>query len=273
MKPTTKGFRYQRRYQLKAQLQKQLKNKGLSQAFKSLLTGALVIVLSLGFVGCGPTSSASQSDVPAEQSDLAKASSSGGSSSGANSSGASSAVSVSANLTKATFAGGCFWCMEQPFDQLPGVVETISGYTGGTTENPTYYQVSGGGTGHVEAMQVSYDPEQVSYDTLLATFWHNIDPTDNLGQFCDKGSQYRSAIFYDAPEQREMAEASKAAIAQQLDADIATDILPAATFYPAEDYHQNYYQTRPVRYKVYRYGCGRDQRLSDLWGSQAPSHD
>jgi len=176
-------------------------------------------------------------------------------------------------LAKATFAGGCFWCMEQPFDQLPGVVETTSGYTGGEVENPTYYQVSDGNTGHVEAMQVSYDPSQVSYDTLLDTFWHNIDPLDNYGQFCDKGSQYRSAIFYNTPEQQALAESTKAAVAEKFEQAIATDILPAATFYPAEDYHQNYYQTRPVRYKVYRFGCGRDQRLSDIWGADAPKHD
>jgi len=177
------------------------------------------------------------------------------------------------DLAKATFAGGCFWCMEPPFDQLPGVVETTSGYTGGEVENPTYYQVSDGNTGHFEALQVSYDPSQVSYDTLLETFWHNIDPLDNYGQFCDKGSQYRSAIFYDTSEQQALAENTKAAVAEKFDQAVATDILPAATFYPAEDYHQNYYQTRPVRYKVYRFGCGRDQRLSDIWGAEAPKHD
>lgn len=173
----------------------------------------------------------------------------------------------------ATFAGGCFWCMEQPFDQLPGVADTVSGYTGGDVENPTYGQVSNGNTGHVEAMQVSYDPEQVSYETLLDTFWHNIDPLDDYGQFCDKGSQYRSAVFYETPEQQALAESSKAALAEEFEQPIATDILPAATFYPAEDYHQNYYQTHPVRYKVYRFGCGRDQRLADIWGADAPSHD
>ena len=122
-------------------------------------------------------------------------------------------------------------------------------------------------------MQVSYDPSQISYDQLLDTFWHNIDPLDNQGQFCDKGSQYRSAVFYDSPEQAAIAQESKAAVADKFEQPIATDILPSSTFYPAEDYHQNYYQTRPVRYKVYRFGCGRDQRLSDLWGAEAPSHD
>ncbi|MEM6868666.1 MAG: peptide-methionine (S)-S-oxide reductase MsrA [Cyanobacteria bacterium P01_C01_bin.121] len=189
----------------------------------------------------------------------------------------SQAVSVSEGLAtgsaKAIFAGGCFWCMEQPFDDLPGVTDTTSGYTGGTVENPTYTQVSGGNTGHLEAMQVSYDPSQISYDQLLDTFWHNIDPLDNQGQFCDKGSQYRSAVFYDSPEQAAIAQESKVAVAEKFEQPIATDILPSSTFYPAEDYHQNYYQTRPVRYKVYRFGCGRDQRLSDLWGAEAPSHD
>ncbi|MEL7510962.1 MAG: peptide-methionine (S)-S-oxide reductase MsrA [Cyanobacteria bacterium J06554_3] len=218
------------------------------QAFaRQILTGALLFILSWSTLGCAPANSAESS--------------------------AAAANPNSTELATATFAGGCFWCMEQPFDALPGVSETTSGYTGGTVENPTYYQVSDGDTGHVEAMQVSYDPTQVSYDELLDTFWHNIDPTDNLGQFCDKGSQYRSAIFYTDDSQQALAEASKDAIAGQLNQTIATDILPATTFYPAEDYHQNYYQTRPVRYKVYRFGCGRDQRLADIWGADAPSHD
>ena len=176
-------------------------------------------------------------------------------------------------LSTATFAGGCFWCMEQPFDNIPGVASTISGYTGGQVEDPTYAQVSGGNTGHLEAMQVTYNPDQVSYPTLLETFWHNIDPLDNRGQFCDKGTQYRSAIFYETSEQREAAEATKQSVAEQLNSSVATDILPATTFYPAEDYHQNYYQTHPVRYKVYRFGCGRDQRLSEIWREDAPTHD
>ncbi|MGB7247842.1 MAG: peptide-methionine (S)-S-oxide reductase MsrA [Phormidesmis sp.] len=176
-------------------------------------------------------------------------------------------------LATATFAGGCFWCMEQPFDQLPGVVSTLSGYTGGTTESPTYAQVSAGRTGHVEAMQTRYDPSQVSYEALLETFWHNIDPFDDQGQFCDKGSQYRSVIFYQTPEQQALAAASKQAVAERFDQAVATEILPADTFYPAEDYHQDYYITRPIRYKVYRFGCGRDQHLSDIWGADAPAHE
>ena len=177
------------------------------------------------------------------------------------------------SLSTAIFAGGCFWCMEKPFDELPGVVSTTSGYTGGTLENPSYERVSGGGTGHYEAMAVRYDPKQVSYDKLLDTFWHNVDPVDSQGQFCDKGDQYRSAIFYEDPAQQQLAADSKEEVAQQLDKAIATEILPAATFYDAEDYHQNYYQTHAVRYKIYRYGCGRDQRLSEVWGDDAPEHE
>ena len=176
------------------------------------------------------------------------------------------------SLAKATFAGGCFWCMEKPFDELPGVIDTTSGYTGGTVENPSYSQVSSGGTGHVEAVQITYDPNQVSYETLLAVFWHNIDPVDGRGQFCDKGSQYRSVVFYQDAAQQQAAAASKQALEEsnQLSQAIATTIQPASTFYPAEDYHQNYYQTHPVRYQVYRFGCGRDQRLAQLWGDETP---
>jgi peptide-methionine (S)-S-oxide reductase len=171
----------------------------------------------------------------------------------------------------AIFAGGCFWCMEQPFDTLPGVLETASGYTGGLVENPSYEQVSSGGTGHVEAVQVTYDPTQVSYEKLLEVFWHNVDPVEDRGQFCDQGNQYRSVIFYQDEVQQLAAEASKQALADsaQFSAAIATDILPAGPFYPAEAYHQNYYQTHPVRYRVYRFGCGRDQRLDQLWGAAA----
>ena len=171
-------------------------------------------------------------------------------------------------LAKATFAGGCFWCMEHPFDELDGVVSTTSGYTGGDKENPTYYQVSAGTTGHVEAMQVVYDPDKVSYSQLLDVFWHNIDPFDDRGQFCDQGSQYRSAIFYHDEQQQALAEQSKQDLETlKFDQPIATPIRLAETFYAAEDYHQNYYETHPVRYKVYRFGCGRDQRLAQVWGS------
>ena len=171
-----------------------------------------------------------------------------------------------AETAKATFAGGCFWCMEHPFDELQGVADTTSGYMGGTVESPSYRQVSSGTTGHAEVVQVEYDPETVSYETLLDTFWRNIDPVDTQGQFCDKGSQYRSIVFYHDETQRRLAENSKQAANQLLNQSIATEILPADTFYPAEDYHQNYYQTHPARYRLYRFGCGRDQRLAEVWG-------
>lgn len=167
---------------------------------------------------------------------------------------------------QATFAGGCFWCMEHPFDELPGVTDTTSGYMGGTVEFPSYRQVSSGTTGHAEVVQVEYDTELVSYKTLLDTFWPNVDPLDGRGQFCDQGSQYRSIVFYHDETQRQLAEDSKQSVADLFDQPIATDVLPAATFYPAEDYHQNYYQTHPARYRLYRLGCGRDQRLDELWG-------
>jgi peptide-methionine (S)-S-oxide reductase len=158
--------------------------------------------------------------------------------------------------------------MEPPFDKLAGVQATTSGYMGGSVINPTYQQVSAGNTGHFEVVQVSYDPTQVSYDTLLETFWQNIDPLDDEGQFCDKGSQYRSAIFVADSQQEQAAVASKEKLMQsgQFQQPIATEILPASTFYPAEDYHQDYYLNHPNRYKFYRFGCGRDQRLTQLWG-------
>ena len=169
----------------------------------------------------------------------------------------------------ATFAGGCFWCMEPPFDKLEGVISTTSGYTGGSTMNPSYEEVSAGGTGHFESVQVVYDPTKVSYEKLLDMFWHNIDPLDGGGQFCDRGSQYRSAIFVHNEDQRLQAEQSKADLQDsgQLHGRIQTEILPATEFYAAEDYHQNYYENHPIRYKVYRFGCGRDGRLDEVWGS------
>jgi peptide-methionine (S)-S-oxide reductase len=166
----------------------------------------------------------------------------------------------------AVFAGGCFWCMEPPFDKLPGVMATTSGYTGGSKVDPTYEQVSAGDTGHVEAVQITYDPKLVSYEKLLEVFWHNVDPLDKGGQFCDRGSTYTSAIFYANDEQKKIAEQSKAAIENKLGKPVVTTIRPAATFYAAEDYHQDYYQKNPLRYKYYRYSCGRDQRLEQLWG-------
>jgi peptide-methionine (S)-S-oxide reductase len=172
------------------------------------------------------------------------------------------------HLAKATFAGGCFWCMEPPFDQLEGVVSTISGYIGGDQQNPTYQEVSAGGTGHAEAVEIRYDPDKIGYRKLLDVFWHNIDPITANRQFCDSGSQYRSAIFYHNAAQQRLAEQSKRVLEQsgRFSQPIVTEIVPATTFYPAETYHQDYYQKNPLRYKFYRYGCGRDQRLEELWG-------
>lgn len=179
------------------------------------------------------------------------------------------AADSSQNIRTAVFAGGCFWCMEPPFDKLDGVLETTSGYSGGSVKNPTYDQVSAGGTGHAEVVQVKYDADKVSYAKLLQVFWRNVDPVDGGGQFCDRGDQYRSAIFYATPEEKKLAEASKREAAKKLDKKIVTQIVPASTFYPAEKYHQNYYQRNPIRYKYYRYRCGRDQRLEELWGKAA----
>jgi len=169
---------------------------------------------------------------------------------------------------KATFAGGCFWCMEPPFDKLDGVISTTSGYTGGHQKNPTYQEVSAGGTGHTESVQVVYDPKRVSYEELLKVFWRNIDPTVRDAQFCDHGQQYRTAIFYHDDKQRELAERSKEALdkTKPFKEPIVTEITPASVFYLAEDYHQDFYKKNPVRYKFYRYNCGRDQRLEQLWG-------
>lgn len=169
----------------------------------------------------------------------------------------------------ATFAAGCFWCIEHPYDELDGVVSTTVGYTGGFVDNPTYKQVSGGRTGHLEAIAVKFDPKKVSYEKLLDVFWHNVDPTQRGGQFCDKGAQYRSAIFYHDDEQKRLAEETKQAVGEELRKKIATDILPAKTFWPAEEYHQDYYIKNPIRYNYYRYTCGRDKRLREVWGEKA----
>ena len=169
-------------------------------------------------------------------------------------------------LARATFAGGCFWCMEPPFDKLPGVVSTTSGYTGGHTANPTYEQVSSGRTGHTEAVEVVYDPRTVTYAQLLDVFWRNIDPLTANAQFCDAGSQYRSGIFVHDETQRRMAEESKRAVAQRLDEPIVTEIVAASKFWPAEEYHQDYYKKNPIRYQFYRATCGRDERLEAIWG-------
>lgn len=179
--------------------------------------------------------------------------------------------SPAAGYAKATFAGGCFWCMEGPFDRLDGVVSTTSGYTGGEKKNPTYEEVSAGGTGHAESVQVIYDPKKVSYEKLLYVYWRNVDPTVKNQQFCDHGNQYRTAIFYHDEAQRKAAEESKTALeaAKKLPGPIQTEIVQAGAFWPAEDYHQDYYIKNPIRYKYYRNGCGRDARLDRLWGSEA----
>ena len=171
----------------------------------------------------------------------------------------------------ATFAGGCFWCMEPPYDKLAGVTATISGYMGGRTANPTYQDVTSGTTGHAEVVQVVYDPKKVSYEKLLEVFWVNIDPTVKDRQFCDGGNQYRTAIFYHDDAQRKAAEASKAALekSKPFKEPIVTPIEMASAFTPAEDYHQDYYVKNPVRYNLYRNGCGRDARLRQLWGDKA----
>lgn len=175
---------------------------------------------------------------------------------------------------KATFAGGCFWCMEPPFERLDGVVKVTAGYTGGDLVNPTYEQVSAGGTGHAESVEVIYDPRKVSYDTLLNVFWHNVDPTQHDRQFCDVGDQYRTAIFYHSDQQKAEAEASRRKLEASLrfkGKTLYTQIVPAGPFYAAEDYHQDYARKNPIRYKFYRWNCGRDQRLEQVWG-QAPAH-
>jgi peptide-methionine (S)-S-oxide reductase len=175
-----------------------------------------------------------------------------------------------ADLGKATFAGGCFWCMEEAFDPIPGVVSVVSGYIGGSRPNPTYEQVSAGGTGHAEAVEIRYDPAKVSYEQLLEHFWRNIDPLAVNRQFCDAGRQYRSAIFYHGAEQRQLAEASKAALERsgKLKGQIATEIVEAGPFYQAEEYHQGYYRKNPNRYKFYKWSCGRAQRLAEVWGAK-----
>ncbi|WP_137818309.1 peptide-methionine (S)-S-oxide reductase MsrA [Pseudomonas sp. 2FG] len=170
----------------------------------------------------------------------------------------------------AVLAGGCFWCTEADFDKVPGVLSTTSGYIGGTLANPTYEQVSSGTSGHLEAVQIRFDPGKTSYAKLLEAYWPSIDPLTPNQQFCDQGSQYRSAIFYNGPQQQQLAEASKTALmaSGRFSQPIVTEILPATTFYPAEDYHQDYYSKNPIRYSFYRSRCGRDERLAELWGKK-----
>jgi peptide-methionine (S)-S-oxide reductase len=186
----------------------------------------------------------------------------------------SSGQAAPATLEKATFAGGCFWCMVPPFESLDGVVSVTSGYTGGQKKNPTYEEVSSGTTGHAESIQIVYDPSKVGYKKLLDVFWHNIDPTVKDRQFCDVGAQYRTAIFYHTEEQKKLAEDSKKTLEQsgKLPGPIHTEIVPASEFYRAEEYHQDYYKKNPLHYKFYRWNCGRDQRLKEIWGDKADIH-
>ncbi|MDX1571781.1 MAG: peptide-methionine (S)-S-oxide reductase MsrA, partial [Xanthomonadales bacterium] len=178
------------------------------------------------------------------------------------------------NLETAYFAGGCFWCTESDFESVPGVAEAISGYAGGHVDNPSYEAVSADRTGHLETVEVLYDTEKVTYEELLDVFWHSVDPTDDGGQFCDRGSSYRTAVFAADAAQREKAEASKEEIerTKPFDAPIVTPIRDLEKFWPAEDYHQDFYETHTIRYKTYRTGCGRDARLRDLWGDEAYLH-
>lgn len=178
-----------------------------------------------------------------------------------------SATGAEDDLSIATFAGGCFWCVEADFDRVDGVISTTSGYIGGDKADPTYEEVSSGGTGHTEAVEIRYDPDKVSYEALLDVFWVNHDPTTDSRQFCDKGRQYRPGIFYHDAEQKRLAEESKRKIADSHSFPVVTEITEATAFYPAEAYHQNYYEKNPIRYKLYRYGCGRDARLEELWGA------
>jgi peptide-methionine (S)-S-oxide reductase len=207
---------------------------------------ALVILSFLALAGCG-TQSPAQAD-------------------GLVSKAATSPAASPSNLATAIFAGGCFWCMEKPFDEIPGVVATTSGYTGGTLVNPTYEQVGRGGTGHFEAVKITYDPAKVSYQKLLDTFWLQVDPFDAFGQFCDKGETYLPAIFYANDTERKAAEAAREVLYARFKKPIVVQILPAKVFYDAEGYHQDYYQKNPLRYAYYRNGCGRDARLRAVWG-------
>jgi peptide-methionine (S)-S-oxide reductase len=180
----------------------------------------------------------------------------------------SATTPVSDGLAKATFAGGCFWCMEPPFDELEGVISTTSGYTGGDRRQPTYQEVAGGQTTHAEAVEIVYDPSKISYAQLLEVFWMNIDPLARDRQFCDGGAQYRTAIFFHGDEQARLARDTKQQLddSGRFDRPVVTQIVEAGEFWTAEDYHQDYYTKNPIRYKFYRYGCGRDKRLDELWG-------
>src|SRR5437763_432821 len=180
---------------------------------------------------------------------------------------------TTAPLDTATFAGGCFWSMERAFDQVAGVVAVTVGYTGGTMPHPSYEQVSTGQTGHLESVQVVYDPRRIAYERLVDAFWHDIDPTQADGQFCDHGPEYHTAIFYRDSTEYRVAAASRRALERRFEKPIVTAIVPATAFYPAEPYHQHYYRKNPVRYGMYRVACGRDRRLREIWGVAAPSRE
>ena len=188
--------------------------------------------------------------------------------------GADTPVKTSTNTETAVFAGGCFWCVESDFDKVDGVLATVSGYAGGDVDNPTYKQVTYGNTGHLESVQVTYDPAKVSYEDLVDHFFRTIDPTDPAGQFCDKGPSYRTAVFVKSDEQKQIVEQEIEDIdaSGALPKPVVTMVLQADKFWPAEDYHQNYYKTTPVRYRHYRVGCGRDAKLESLWGDEAITH-
>jgi len=190
--------------------------------------------------------------------------------------GAASAAEAppAARLARATFAGGCFWCVEAAFEGLPGVVSVTSGYSGGSEKNPTYEEVGSGTTGHAESVQILYDPKKMAYERLLDVFWHNIDPTSANGQFCDRGRQYRSAIFYHDETQHRLATKSRERLmaSGRFKKPIATEVVPLKAFYPAEEFHQDYYKKNPEHYHAYRLGCGRDARLKEIWGAAPPSH-
>ncbi len=207
---------------------------------------ALISLSILALAGCG-TQSPAQADCVAPKA-------------------STSSAPTPSNLATAIFAGGCFWCMEKPFDEIPGVVATTSGYTGGTLANPTYEQVGRGGTGHFEAVKITYDPAKVSYQKLLDTYWRQVDPFDAFGQFCDKGETYLPAIFYANETEKKAAEAAREVLYTRFKKPIVVQILPAKPFYDAEGYHQDYYQKNPLRYAYYRNGCGRDARLRAVWG-------
>ncbi len=214
------------------------------------------LVLALGtsaLVACSPTAPTAQSPITAAPVVV---------------------TAAGAPTAKAVFAGGCFWCVESDFDKLPGVLSTTSGYTGGKTANPSYEEVSSHLTGHAEAVEIVFDPARISYAQLVEHFWHTIDPTTKDRQFCDVGSPYRTAIFAQDDAQMRIAQASRAALekTKPFSAPIVTELRAADTFYPAEEYHQDYYLKNPVRYNYYRSGCGRDARLKQLWGDAAPSH-